>query len=121
MRIHNIQNIDMLHIRVFAELAGRSITSTRYLVEKGNVVRQLKAFRDRSALYIPLTELKGYPFVKQGSALGTREIYHYVQTDKIGANGEPMWEAKMCPLCSYGQGCDLRKIADAVIVPEGDK
>lgn len=122
MKVFNIEGIEMIHIQEFAQVAGRSVQSTRHLIEKGGTIRKLKAIRMRSQLMIPITELKGYPFVKQGSAMGSVTIYHYVQMDKIGCDGEPMWEAKICPICTYSDGkCEMRKVADDLFVPEGDK
>lgn len=115
MRVYTLNNIDMVHIRTFAEVCGRSIQSTRYLIEQGNVIRKMKAFRDRSQLLIPITELKGYPFVKQGTAMGSKEVYHYVQV------AEDKWEAQICPLCTYADKCEARKIADEAVIPQGDK
>lgn len=111
MKIYTIHNIDMIHISEFTQFTNRSVTSVRYLIENGNVVRKLKSFRDRSRLMIPLTELYGYPFVRQGSAMGKREIYHY------NNKGEEV----ICPICSYTQEmCNERKRADALECPKGD-
>ena len=122
MKVYTLENIEFIHITELASLTGRSVTSTRYLIEKGNVVRKLKAYRDRSRLMIPLTELRGFPFVKQGSAIGRREIYHYVESDQIGCTGDKLWEPKICPICSFtNELCEERRIADEAVIPEGDK
>ena len=46
-KVYTIRGIEMIHIAEFAQLTGRSIQSTRHLVEDGNKVRKLKFFRDR--------------------------------------------------------------------------
>jgi hypothetical protein len=116
MRIYNLEGIDYIHISEFAELTNRSIQATRHLIADGNSVRKLKAFRDRSRLMIPVTELTGYPFTNQGAS-NPKEIYHYV----FNEDGKTMYK-KLCEKCSYSQDvCEERAKADSVVVPEGDK
>lgn len=114
MKVYTIENIPMLHIAEFANITHRSIQSTRVLIERGNSIRKLKAFRDRSRLMIPVAELDGYPFTAQGSAVHAKEVFHYY---KDGDN----YYKKLCEQCSYGEMCEPRKVADELIVPKGDK
>lgn len=113
-KVYTIHNIDMIHIAEFAKLTHRSIQSTRHLIEDGNVVRKMKFFRDRSRLMIPVTELYGYPLVQAGHSPGIRAIYHYKMVDGS-------FKRTLCTECSYGASpCELRKVADALVVPKGD-
>lgn len=115
MRVYNLEGIDMIHISEFAELTHRSIQSTRRLIENGNSIRKLKSFRDRSRLMIPVVELTGFPFTAQGTAVNSKEIFHYYEEDGNMTK-------KVCEVCSYtDQQCDCRKAAEALLVPEGDK
>lgn len=118
-KVYTLNNIDMIHIAEFASITQRSIQSTRALIEKGNVVRKLKFYRDRSRLMIPVTELYGYPLVKAGHSDGVRQIFHY--DDVKHEDGSVTIEKVLCTACTYDMGCDRRKTADALVVPEGDK
>lgn len=114
-KIYTLDDIAMIHISEFAQITGRSIQSTRHLIEDGNKVRKMKFFRDRSRLMIPLTELWGYPLVDAGYCSGPRNVYHYVRQE------DGTLKRELCQECSFGEGCDARKTADALVVPEGDK
>lgn len=118
-KVYSLHNIEMIHIAEFASITHRSIQSTRALIEKGNVVRKLKFYRDRSRLMIPIAEIYGYPLVKAGHSEGVRQIFHYqeVQHD----DGTVTFDRVLCTACTYDMGCEARKLADALIVPEGDK
>lgn len=115
MKIYTIHGIDMIHISEFALALNRSITSTRHLVEEGNKVRKLKYFRDRSRLMIATTEITGFPFTNGGPHNLDGSIFHYRKLE----GGR--YERYMCPECTFGDKCEARKIADAVVMPEGDK
>lgn len=113
MNIYTIHGIEMVHITEFAQALSRSVTSTRHLVEEGNTVRKLKAFRDRSRLMIPVTEIYGYPFIESGPG-NNRKIYHFRKIE-----GE-RFEKYLCEKCTFGHGCEVRAIADTVDCPKGD-
>lgn len=118
-KVYNLDGIDMIHIAEFASITHRSIQSTRALIEKGNVVRKLKFYRDRSRLMIPVLELYGYPLVKAGHSEGVRQVFHYVEVEQ--SDGSVTMEKVLCTACTYDMGCDKRKAADALVVPEGDR
>lgn len=107
--------LELIHIMEFADKTHRSVQSLRYLIEQGGQFRKLKSFRDRSRLYIPKTELLGFPFRSRGTKDGTSTIYHYHEDE------DGKWKQYVCTECTFGMGCSLRKIADNTIVPEGDK
>lgn len=113
MNVYRIHNINMIHITEFANALNRSITSTRHLVEDGNTVRKLKAFRDRSRLMIPVSEIYGYPFIESGPGRN-RKIYHFKKIE-----GE-RYEKYMCPDCTFGDKCKIAKEAEEVDCPKGD-
>lgn len=115
MRVYTLEGVDMIHIAEFSDLLGRSVQSTRRIIENGNAVRKLKSYRDRSRLMIPVSEITGYPFVNAGHSDNAREIFHFrfVEDGKV--------ERYFCEKCTYGQGCEERIKADAAIIPEGDK
>lgn len=114
MNIYTIHNIPMVHISEFALALNRSITSTRHLIEEGNSIRKMKAFRDRSRLLIPVSEIYGYPYTTTGPRNKERGIFHYVKLE-----GE-RFEKQLCTECTYGGGCKLRKEADSLNCPKGD-
>ena len=114
-KVYTIHGIDMIHIAEFAEIAHRSIQSTRHLIEDGNKVRKMKFFRDRSRLMIPVKELWGYPLIDQGHTALQRNIYHYV----LNEDGEITRE--LCKECSFDNQCEARREAEELIVPEGDR
>lgn len=114
-KIYTIHGIDMIHISEFAEITHRSIQSTRHLIEDGNKVRKLKFFRDRSRLMIPVIEITGYPLIDPGYTDLQRNIYHYTYDE----NGDLV--RTLCKECTFGDRCPERQIADALVVPEGDK
>ena len=118
-KVYTLGGIDMIHIAEFANITNRSIQSTRALIEKGNVVRKLKSYRDRSRLMIPVAELYGYPLVKAGHSEGVRQIFHYA--DVQHEDGSVTIEKVLCTRCTYDMGCEARKAADELDVPEGDK
>lgn len=111
MRIYKHEGIDYMHISEFAKAAFRSLQSTRVLIEKGNSVRKLKAFRDGSRLMIPLKELYGFPFTCKGQG-AAKEVFHCAEDGT----------RYLCETCSYtADKCAARLEADNLIVPEGDK
>lgn len=119
MNTYIIQGIPMIHISSFAYALNRSVTSTRRLVEKGNNIRKLKAFRDRSRIMIPLAELEGFPFLESGPN-NKRNIYHYVPIKAEGAKDAYTYKKVLCEKCTYGDGCEKRKEAEELICPKGD-
>lgn len=111
MKIYTHEGIDYIHISEFAQATNRSLQSTRVLIEKGNSVRKLKAFRDGSRLMIPIKELYGFPFTCKGQGT-SKEIFHYAEDGT----------RYLCETCSYtADKCEARTTADNLIVPEGDK
>lgn len=111
MKVYTYEGTDYVHISEFAQATNRSLQSTRVLVEKGNCIRKLKAFRDGSRLMIPIKELYGFPFTCKGQGT-SKEIFHY---DEDGTR-------YLCEPCSYtSEKCAARTTADNLIVPEGDK
>lgn len=114
-KVYTIHGIEMIHIAEFAEITGRSVRSTRHLIEDGNKVRKMKFFRDRSRLMIPVAEVFGYPLTDAGHSMPQKNIYHYVR------NAEGILHRELCADCTFGKGCPERQIADALVVPEGDK
>lgn len=85
--------IEVVHIKEFCKCTGRSIQSMRYLCssEAHHSIRPMKHIYERSRLLIPMDEIRGYPFVRQGKRA---EIYHYVQS------GDEKWVQKTCPECT---------------------
>lgn len=122
MNVYDINGILYLHIQDFAKVTHRSPQSVRHLIEDGNSVRRLKAFRDRSRLMVPLTELAGYPFVNHGKQLNGKDIYHYKADVAIREAVEQGVEMsrEFCPECTFGQKCLERELADSIIIPQGD-
>ena len=131
MNVFNINGIDYLHIQGFADIIGRSQQSTRHLIDDGNSVRRMKAFRDRSRLMIPVAELVGFPFVNQGKQTTGQDIYHYKAYDaneqEVPAldalnRNDVHWKREFCAQCTFSQDkCILRVLADGLTVPQGDK
>lgn len=114
-KVYSMNNIELIHIAEFAAITDRSIRSTRHLVEDGNAIRKLKAFRDRSRLMIPVVELTGYPLTDKGPTAGLRNIYHYNLVDG-------KYIKTLCEQCTFGtEMCPERKAADELVVPEGDR
>lgn len=114
MRVFTIEGIEVIHITEFASLCHRTVTSTRHLLEDGNNIRKMKYFRDRSRLLIPVAEITGYPLVDSGPG-NTDKIYHYKLNTETNE-----YERVLCPECSFGEKCEARKTADALIMPVGD-
>lgn len=111
MKIYTYEGIDYIHISEFAQATNRSLQATRVLIEKGNCIRKLKAFRDGSRLMVPIKEMYGFPFTCKGQGT-SKEIFHYTED---GAR-------YLCETCSYtSEKCSARSIADNLVVPEGDK
>lgn len=103
MVIFTINKVEYVHISDFAKETHRRVTSTRHLIEDGNVVRRLKALRIRSMLFIPVAEIYGYPFSKDS------KIYHY------GKDGDRY----MCEACTFtNEHCANRQTADWLEIPE---
>lgn len=114
-KVYTIHGIEMIHIAEFAQLTGRSIQSTRHLIEDGNKIRKMNFFRDRSRLMIPVKELWGYPLTDTGFCSGPRNIYHYYRND------DGTVEKRLCQECTFESKCAARIDADELLVPEGDK
>lgn len=120
MNIYTHAGIPMIHISDFAYALNRSVTSTRNLIDKGNSIRKLKAFRDKSRLMIPYVELTGFPFVLAGPTGNGKQIFHYRVVKAEGAEEGVMYQRYMCPECTYGNKCKERIEADALVCPKGD-
>lgn len=115
-KVYTLKGIEMIHIAEFARITGRSIQSTRHLIEDHIAIRKMKFFRDRSRIYIPLAELYGFPLTDKGYAPGLRNIYHY------RLNEEGQFVKTLCEKCTFGNGwCEERRIAEELVMPEGDK
>jgi hypothetical protein len=114
LRVYTYEGIPMVHISAFASATSHDITSTRALLSKVPVIdgeggqrkrRPLKYFRDRSTLWIPTAEIKGYPFTRGTS------VYHY---DDEG-------NRHLCEICTYtNEMCEDAKKADELVMPIGD-
>ena len=114
-KVYTIHGIEMIHIAEFARITGRSIRSTRHLVEDHVAIRLMKFFRDRSRIMIPVKELYGFPLTDKGPATGLRNIYHYKLVDG-------KFEKVLCHQCTFGDHwCPERQAAEDLVVPEGDK
>ena len=114
-KVYKLGDLEMVHIAEFANITHRTIQSTRVLIERGNTVRKLKYYRDRSRLMIPVKELYGFPLVQAGHSVGIRQIFHYAVVD-----GE--YQKVLCEKCTYTtEWCDARREAEELVVPEGDK
>lgn len=114
-KVYTLNGIEMIHIAEFAKITGRSIQSTRHLIEDHIGIRKMKFFRDRSRLMIPVAELFGFPLTDKGPKVGLPNIYHYVLKD-----GKLV--KVLCKRCTFeGEFCECRKVAENLIVPEGDK
>ena len=111
MKIYTYEGIDYIHISEFAQATNRSLQAARVLIEKGNCIRKLKAFRDGSRLMVPIKEMYGFPFTCKGQGT-SKEIFHYTEDGT----------RYLCEVCSYtSEKCSVRSIADNLVVPEGDK
>lgn len=114
-KVYTMNGIDMIHISEFARITNRSVRSTRHLIEDGNSIRKMKFFRDRSRLMIPVAEIFGYPLTDKGYATGLRNIYHYVLEND-------QFVKVLCKRCTFeDEPCECRKVAENLVVPEGDK
>ncbi len=114
-KVYTIHGIEMIHISEFARITGRSVQSTRHLIEDHISIRKMKYFRDRSRLMIPVKELYGFPLTDAGYNSSTGNIYHYKLVDG-------KFQKVLCQQCTFGtEPCAERKAADNLIVPEGDK
>lgn len=69
---------------------------------------------------IPYTELEGFPFVQAGPSSNGKQIFHYKAVKAEGAEEGIIYQRYMCPECTYGNCCEKRKVADAVVCPKGD-
>lgn len=117
-KVYTIGGVEVIHISEFARITHRTVQSSRHLVEGDNTaVRKMKAFRDRSRLMIPIIEIFGYPLTSsgQGGCKNQRNIYHYAYDE----NGE--LQKTFCEKCTFGEPCEARQKADALVLPEGDK
>lgn len=116
MKVFTLEGIDMIHISEFADVLRRSVPATRRLIEQGNSIRKLKAYRDRSRLMIPVTEITGYPFVNAGRDSSGTLVFHYALNKETGK-----YERYLCKECSFSDNkCLVRKQADELKCPEGD-
>lgn len=114
-KVYTMNGIEMIHIAEFATITGRSIQSTRNLIENHISIRKMKFFRDRSRLMIPIAELYGFPLTDKGPKVGLPNIYHYKLVDG-------KFVKTLCQTCTYGtEWCPERTKAEELIVPEGDK
>jgi len=66
-------------VKKFAKLTKRTENTIRYLVNRGNSIRKLKAIRIDSRLFILSTELIQYPFLDMGNGA---KPYHFTETGK---------------------------------------
>lgn len=114
-KVYTIHGVEMIHIADFAKIAHRSIQATRHLIEDGNKIRHMKAFRDRSRLMIPVLELLGFPFLQAGTSEYERAILHYRRDPVDG-----IYKKTLCKECSYGNKCEERRTIEETIVPPGD-
>lgn len=117
-RVYELKGIPMIHIAEVSALLGMSKQGLRHLIEDGNAIRKMKAYRDRSRLMIPIAEIEGYPFIERGhqSPIGL-PIYHYHYNKETGT-----FERKPCQACTYtNEFCLARQRAEDLVVPEGDK
>lgn len=114
-KVYTLQGIPMIHIAEFARITGRSIRSTRHLVEDHVAMRLMKYYRDRSRIMIPIAELYGFPLTDKGPIVGLRNIYHYKLVDG-------KFVKTLCEKCTFSdEWCDERRAAEELVMPEGDK
>lgn len=98
---------DVIHLTDFARRAGRTPPSLRYLVRGEKCIRPMKHIDIGSRVYVPTTEILGYPFRSAGVG-NQRAIYHYAM------NADGTLTPNMCKECTFGDGCELRHAADAL-------
>lgn len=93
-----------VHIREAASMIHRSVQTIRYFLEPRKNRRGMRHVKDGCHIYIPVAEIRGYPFTDPGviSNVGYN-VYHYRETE----SGE--WEKYMCKECTYGDGCQAAK------------
>lgn len=137
-----INDIEYVSIRQFIALIGRSAQqSTRRLIDAGNSVRRLKQLRDGVHIMIPLSEVRGFPFVNRGKQINGKDIYHFFPfqrqsdgtekpfegtlheaatlTDPGNTDSEIVWRKCFCEECTYTlEHCKARQEADSLIIEE---
>jgi hypothetical protein len=97
-----------IHISTFSSASSLSITTIRGLIGRekveGTKRRGLKFFRDGSTLWIPLSELSGYPFCKGPN------VYHIQNSVRT-----------LCPTCTFTSSlCPAAQAAEDFEPPVGD-
>lgn len=97
---------DVIYIRDFARMIGRTVQTVRYLCFQGGFRRLKHIVDDRKRIYILKSELTQYPFMDGGK--GRSVIYHYKDV------GNALWERYVCMDCTTGEikeGClEARKM-----------
>lgn len=94
IKVYQYKGHDIVHISAFAEATHHSYPAVRCLLTRTYVDekhRPLRHFRDGHTVWIPVEEIKGYPF-PYGS-----NIYHYDE------NGEK----HLCVTCTYGSPTEM--------------
>lgn len=61
-----IQGKEYLTLKSFAKLVGRTEQAVRFLVNRGNSIRKLRAAKLNTSLYILASEVNRFPFTEPG-------------------------------------------------------
>lgn len=113
MNIFTINKHECIMLADYASYTGRTIPSVRHLVFIGNRIRKLKHIRVNSTTYIPVSEITGYPHINPGVQHCGTNIYHYVEIDRTIDGDDPIYERRICPICTYSKGfCEARQKAE---------
>lgn len=107
---HEDKFVECIPLSLYARVTGRSVASVRHLVYEGNTIRKMKALRMMKHLFIPMTELYGFPQVDAGVSNGM--VYHWTQVDEDITTGYPILERTWCKECTFGQPCEVRAAAE---------
>ena len=70
-----------LTVKNFARLTNRSEQNVRFLITKGNRIRQLRIIRFAGKPMIYFSELTEFPFTVSGR--GQEQIYHYDEHGQV--------------------------------------
>lgn len=97
-----VEGVEVIHIQEYANRVHLNQATVRNMLarqDKGTVAgtrfrRPLKYIRDDSTVWIPLSEVTEYPFIK-----GTN-CYHYNPITQ---------EKELCIECTMGNGCSRTK------------
>lgn len=101
-KVYVVDGVEVIHISEFASRVHLNQATVRNMLarqEKGTVAgtrfrRALKYIRDDNTVWIPVSEVEEYPFIK-----GTN-CYHFDAKTQ---------ERKLCLECTMGNGCQRNR------------